>query len=208
MLTHFTNQQIADLEERKRIAMINSLSGFKSLNLIGTINKEGQTNLAIFNSVMHIGANPPLMGFISRPDSVERHTVENIKQTDYYTINHVNENIFEKAHQTSARYQREQSEFDAAGLKIDYKNNFAAPFVQESNIQMGLRLKEIVSIKSNGTQLIVGEIVDLYFPDEIWEETGIIDIEKAGTIAGSSLDGYHTTQLIKRMKYAKPQQSK
>jgi flavin reductase (DIM6/NTAB) family NADH-FMN oxidoreductase RutF len=206
MLTYFTNQQIADLEERKRIAMINSLSGFKSLNLIGTINKEGQTNLAIFNSVIHIGANPALMGFISRPDSVERHTLENIKQTGYYTINHVNKDIFEKAHQTSARYQREQSEFDAAGLKIDYKNNFTAPFVQESNIQMGLTLKEIVSIKSNGTQLIVGEIVDLYFPDEIWEETGIIDIEKAGTIAGSSLDGYHITQLIKRMKYEKPQQ--
>lgn len=204
MLTHFTHQQIADLEERKRIAMINSLSGFKSLNLIGTVNKEGETNLAIFNSVMHIGANPPLMGFISRPDSVERHTVENLKQTGFYTINHVNKDIFEKAHQTSARYQRKQSEFDAAGLKIDFKNNFAAPFVQESNIQMGLRLKEIVSIKSNGTQLIVGEIVDLYFPDEIWEEAGIIDIEKAGTIAGSSLDGYHTTKLIKRMKYAKP----
>ena len=204
MLTHFTNQQIADLEERKRTAMINSLSGFKSLNLIGTVNKEGQTNLAIFNSVIHIGANPPLMGFISRPDSVERHTLENIKQTGYYTINHVNENIFEKAHQTSARYKREQSEFEATGLKIDHKNNFAAPFVQESNVQMGLRLKEIVSIKSNGTQLIVGEVVDLYFPGEIWDETGVIDIEKAGTIAGSSLDGYHTTHLIKRMKYAKP----
>lgn len=204
MLTHFTNQQIADLEERKRIAMINSLSGFKSLNLIGTINKQGQTNLSIFNSVMHIGATPPLIGFISRPDSVERHTLENIKQTGYYTINHVNENIFEKAHQTSARYKREQSEFDATGLNIDYKNNFAAPFVQELNIQMGLKLKEIISIKSNGTQLIVGEIEDLYFPGEIWEDTGIINIEKAGTIAGSSLDCYHTTQLIKRMKYAKP----
>lgn len=205
MLTHLTHQQITDLEERKRIAMINSLSGFKSLNLIGTINKEGQTNLSIFNSVMHIGANPPLIGFISRPDSVERHTLENLKQTNYYTINHVNKDIFEKAHQTSARYKREQSEFDAAGLKTDYKNNFVAPFVLESNVQMGLLLKEIVSIKSNGTQLIVGEILDLYFPSEIWEEKGIIDIEKAGTIAGSSLDCYHNTQLIKRMKYAKPQ---
>lgn len=205
MLTHFTNQQIADIEERKRTALVNSLSGFKSLNLIGTVNKEGQTNLAIFNSVMHIGANPPLMGFISRPDSVERHTLENIQQTGYYTINHVNKDIFEKAHQTSARYSREQSEFDASGLNAEYKNQFSAPFVQESNIQMGLILKEIVPVKSNGTLLIVGEIIDLYFPSENWEETGILDIEKAGTVTGSSLDGYHTTQLIKRMKYAKPQ---
>ncbi|BEV03635.1 flavin reductase family protein [Chryseobacterium gambrini] len=204
MLIHFTNQQIAETEERKRTALINSLSGFKSLNLIGTVNKDGQTNLAVFNSVMHIGANPPLIGFISRPDSVERHTLENIQQTGYYTINHVNKEIFEKAHQTSARYKREQSEFDASGLTAEYRNNFSAPFVKESNIQMGLILKEIVSVKSNGTHLIVGEITDLYFPEEIWDETGILDIEKAGTVAGSSLDGYHTTQLLKRMKYAKP----
>lgn len=204
MLIHFTNQQIAETEERKRTALVNSLSGFKSLNLIGTVNKDGQANLAVFNSVMHIGANPPLMGFISRPDSVERHTLENIQQTGYYTINHVNKDIFEKAHQTSARYKREQSEFDASGLTAEYKNNFSAPFVQESSIQIGLILKEIVSVKSNGTHLIVGEITDLYFPEEIWDETGILDIEKAGTVAGSSLDGYHTTQLLKRMKYAKP----
>lgn len=206
MLTHFTSQQIANMEKRARTALINSLSGFKSLNLIGTVDKGGQTNLAVFNSVIHLGADPALMGFISRPDSVERHTLENIKETEYYTINHVNADIFEKAHQTSARYQKEQSEFDAVGLKTNYKNNFSAPYVQESNIQIGLRLKDIVPVQINNTQLIIGEIVELYFSDEIWNaDQGIFDIEKAGTIAGSSLDDYHSTQLIKRMKYAKPE---
>ena len=206
MLTHFTSQQIANMEKRARTALINSLSGFKSLNLIGTVDKGGQTNLAVFNSVIHLGADPALMGFISRPDSVERHTLENIKETEYYTINHVNADIFEKAHQTSARYQKEQSEFDATGLNAQYKNEFLAPYVQESNIKIGLYLKDIIPIEINNTQLIVGEIAELYFPDEIWDaDQGIFDIEKAGTIAGSSLDGYHSTQLIKRMKYAKPE---
>jgi len=122
MITHFDNRQIADLEDRKRIALINSLSGFKSLNLIGTVNQSGQTNLAIFNSVVHIGANPPLMGFISRPDTVEKHTLENIREMGYFTINHVNKDIYEKAHQTSARYPRNQSEFDATGLTPESAN--------------------------------------------------------------------------------------
>ncbi len=205
MLTHFTNQQIAGLEKRIRTALVNSLSGFKSLNLIGTANTTGQTNLAIFNSVVHIGADPALMGFISRPDSVERHTLENIKETGFYTINHVNTDIFEKAHQTSARYGREESEFDAAGLGVDYKDNFPAPFVRESRVQIGLTLKEIVPVRSNNTLLVVGEITDLYFPGEIWDaDQGIFDFEKAATVAGSALDGYHTTRLIKRLKYAKP----
>lgn len=205
MLMHFSSRQIAELEKRQRTALINSLSGFKSLNLIGTVDKEGQNNVAIFNSVIHLGADPALIGFISRPDSVERHTVENVRETGCYTINNVNKDIFEKAHQTSARYKREQSEFDAVGLKADYKNNFSAPYVQESNVQIGLRLKDIIPIQINNTLLVVGEVEELYFPDEIWDaDHGIFDIEKAGTVAGSGLDGYHSTQLIKRMKYAKP----
>ncbi|WP_378106331.1 flavin reductase family protein [Chryseobacterium sp. sg2396] len=205
MLTHFTNQHIASLEKRAKTALVNSLSGFKSLNLIGTANASGQTNLALFNSVMHIGADPALMGIISRPDSVERHTLENIKETGFYTINHVNTDIFEKAHQTSARYAREQSEFDAAGLEAEYKSDFSAPFVKESFVQIGLSLKEIVPVQVNSTLLVVGEITDLYFPGEIWDaDQGIFDFEKAGTVAGSSLDGYHETRLIKRLKYAKP----
>lgn len=204
MFTHFDNRLIGDLEDRNRTALINSLSGFKSLNLIGTVSQKGQTNLAIFNSLVHIGANPPLMGFISRPDSVEKHTIENIRETGFYTVNHVNKNIFEQAHQTSARYERDRSEFDATGLTAVYKNNFRAPFVQESNIQISLELKEILTVKTNNTLLVIGEIQDLYFLSEILDESGILDIEKGGTIAGSSLDGYHTTELIKRLQYAKP----
>lgn len=160
--------------------------------------------MAIFNSVIHIGANPPLMGFISRPNSVERHTLKNIQETNYYSINHINQNIFEKAHQTSSRYASHQSEFNAVGLTPVYKTNFIAPFVKESSIQIGLEVKELLPIKSNDTLLIIGEILDVYFPDDAWQKDGVLDIEKAGTVVGSSLDGYHTTQLINRLKYAKP----
>jgi flavin reductase (DIM6/NTAB) family NADH-FMN oxidoreductase RutF len=203
-MMHYTNGQIAQMEKLKRTAFVNSLSGFKSLNMIGTKSNSRQTNLSIINSVCHIGANPPLMGFISRPNSVERHTLENILETNYYSINHVNQNIFKKAHQTSARYARHQSEFDETGLTPIYKNSFSAPFVEESSIQMGLELKELLPIKTNDTLLIIGEILHVYFPDDVLQEDGVLDIEKAGTVVGSSLDGYHTTQLINRLKYAKP----
>lgn len=204
MNIHLNSLDIQQIEHRKRTALINSLSGFKSLNLIGTASQEHETNLAVFNSVIHLGADPALMGFISRPHSVERHTIENIQQTKFFTINHITADIFEKAHQTSARYPREQSEFEAVGVTAVYKNNFAAPFVEESKIQIGLELKETVAVKSNDTLLIIGEIMDLYFPENIWLEEGVLDIEKAETLTGSALNGYHTTKLIKRMKYAKP----
>ncbi|MCK7516855.1 MAG: flavin reductase family protein [Ignavibacteriales bacterium] len=76
-----TKENILQFEKLYRTNLFNSLSGFKSANLIGTISKEGKTNLAIFSSVIHVGANPPLMGLLMRPVSVERHTYHNIKET-------------------------------------------------------------------------------------------------------------------------------
>lgn len=199
-----SKQNILDLEKLFRTNLINSLSGFKSANLIGTISKEGKTNLAIFSSVIHVGANPPLMGFLMRPVSVERHTYTNIKETNHFTINHINKNIFKQAHQTSARYDSTVSEFDSCELTPGYTQTIMAPYVKESKIKMGLRFVEEQEIKTNGTIFMVGEIQELILPDEVILEDGFVDIEKAKTIAISGLNSYHEAMRISRLSYAKP----
>ncbi len=200
----FDCEDIENLDKRFRTAFINSLSGFKSLALIGTQDKNKQTNLAVFNSLIHIGANPPLVGFISRPGVVERQTLENIVETGFYTINHVTENFYRQAHQTSARYPKEVSEFDATGLTIDYKNDFFAPFVAESIVQIAVEFKEQVLLSINNTVLIIGEIQAVYFPSDCLFEDGALDLEKAGTLTSLGLDSYHKTQKMGRLSYAKP----
>ena len=196
--------QLMDMEQRKRAQFINSISGFRSVALIGTIDTQGQTNLAIFNSIVHIGSNPPLLSFIMRPDSVERHTLTNIMDTGFYTINHINADMYEKAHQTSARYPKSVSEFDAAQLTPVFKNDFVAPFVAESQIQIGMEFRERIEININQTSMIIGEIKFVHYPTSCLLEDGFIDIEKAGTITSTGLDSYHTTQVLKRLEYAKP----
>ena len=139
-----------------------------------------------------------------RPDSVERHTLSNILSIGYYTINHLNEGIYKKAHQTSARYPKEVSEFEATGLTPEFKNNFSAPFVLESNIQLGIEFKERINLTINNTIMIIGEIKEMYFPTNCLQDDGFLDIEKAGTIACSGLDSYHFTNRLERLPYAKP----
>ena len=199
-----SKENINKLDKLYCTNFVNSLSGFKSANLIGTISKEGKTNLAIFSSVIHVGANPPLMGLLMRPVSVERHTYTNIKETDYFTINHINEEIYKKAHQTSARYDKNVSEFDACGLTPEYTEAIKAPYVKESKIKIGCRFVEEQEIISNGTIFMVGEITEAIIPDDALMKDGYVDIEKAGTIAISGLDGYHKTKKITRLSYAKP----
>ena len=192
------------MEQRKRAQFINSISGFRSVALIGTIDTQGQTNLAIFSSIVHIGSNPPLLGFIMRPDSVERHTLTNIMDTGFYTINHIHQKMYEQAHQTSARYPKTVSEFDATQLTPLLKEGFVAPFVAESYIQLGMEFKERIPISINQTSMIIGEIKWIHYPDHCLSDDGFLDIEKAGSITSTGQDSYHTTQLLQRLEYAKP----
>ncbi|MEM6319415.1 MAG: flavin reductase [Bacteroidota bacterium] len=203
MEQHLLKKDIIDLERRFRTKLINSLSGFKSVNLVGTISQDGVTNLSIISSVVHIGADPALMGFIMRPVTVRRDTYNNILETGQYTFNHLNASIFKKAHQTSARYPVEVSEFEAAELTEVYSDKIVAPYVEESHIRIGLSFEEKIPIPINGTTLMIGRIEELFFPKIALGEDGYLDIEKAGSITSSSLDAYHSTQKLARLSYAK-----
>ena len=203
MLQHITLHELTHQNSRYRAKLINSLSGFKSANVIGTHDNNGNTNLAIFSSVVHLGASPALVGFIMRPDSVPRDTLNNILFTKHYTINQVSSNFWRQAHQTSARFPQQQSEFEATGLHVHYINNHRAPFVKESLVKYAVTLKEIVAIESNNTQFIIGEITDVLCENSAIKEDGYIDLESLNTVCVSSLDSYHTTQHLGRLSYAK-----
>jgi len=187
-----------------RANFINSLTGFKSVNLIGTVNGAGQPNLGIFSSIVHIGSNPPLIGYINRPVNAAPHTMANIEATGVYTINHIHPSFVHKAHQTSAKYELGISEFEEVGLTVEYKENIAAPFVKESSIKYALSLEEIIPIKLNDTFLVIGKVISIEIEQEIVSEDGFLHLDKANSICSNGVDGYYTTELIERYQYAKP----
>ena len=199
-----TDKELDQMEQRFRASFINSITGFKSVALIGTKNNANQENLAIFNSIVHLGSNPALIGMIIRPDSVERHTLENIEETGFYTINHILESFVEQAHHTSARYPRNVSEFEASGLTPFYRADFFAPYVKESTVQIGMEFKTKMNIPINNTLMIIGQIKSISLPEKAISTDGFIDLEITKTITNSGLDSYHRTERIVRLPYAKP----
>ena len=200
---NISSEDINAFEKRYRTNFVNSISGFKSLFLISTLSDNGVSNLAIFNSVKHIGANPPLLGFISRPDSVERHTIENIRSRGEYGLNAVCEEIFRQAHQTAARYNGEVSEFEATELETEFMEGSNIPFVKSSPIKIHLKLEEEIAIKTNGTHLVIGSIRQIVIDEKAIQSDGFINLEILNIITGSGLDAYHKTELIERLPYAK-----
>ncbi len=198
------SEAIAGWEQRYRASLINSISGYKPANLIGTSDECSGENLAIMSSVVHLGSAPPLIGLVIRPGSVDRHTLRNIRRTGCYTINHVTHDFYAAAHQTAARYPDAVSEFDAVGLKSERLADFDAPFVAESPIKFGLKLCEEIPITLNGTHFIIGEVVHLYINEGLVNAFGDLDLQAGGVVALSGLDRYYITELIEQLPYAKP----
>ena len=201
---HYSREDIHHLKHLHRINLINSCSGYKSANLLGSVSKEGITNVAIFSSVTHLGSNPPTLGFILRPTTVPRNTYKNIKETGVFTINHIHEGILEDAHHTSAKYPEEISEFDVTDLEIEYKNGCIAPFVKGSPVQLKMRYKEEYLIKTNDVLHIIAEIEDIYILDELLQEDGFVDLSKGNVAAINGLDAYAVSTSNTRFAYQRP----
>lgn len=200
---HYDKKAIDQLDRVTRLKIINSVTGIKPGNLIGTRGKNGATNLAVFSSIIHLGSNPSLLGFISRPQTEEvGHTLRNILQTEFYTINHIHPEFVEKAHYTSAKFLSDVSEFEACNLSEEYINHFKAPFVQESIFKMGLRFKEAIDIKLNGTVLVIGEIEELVIADKAFVN-GDIDLEVSEGVGISGLNTYYSLKKIDSYPYAR-----
>jgi flavin reductase (DIM6/NTAB) family NADH-FMN oxidoreductase RutF len=200
---HITFEDILGFDKQYRTNLINGLSGIKSAFLIGTTNAKAQHNLAIFSNVVHIGANPPLLGFIHRPVSVEKHTYENIKANGKFTLNHVPEALYKAAHQSSARYDRSTSEFEACGFTPWFSEKHSAPYVLESPIKIGLNLEEEIEIKSNQTLLIIGKVEEIWIAEQLLHADGFIEINNAQTALVHGLETYFKPTLVERLPYAK-----
>lgn len=201
---HLQSKYIAELPSRYRANLINSCTGYKPCNLLATKSKDGISNVTVFNSIVHIGSSPAMLGFILRPLTVRRDTYNNIKETGFFTINQVHKDLIWDAHHTAAKYEESISEFDNTNLTETYLDQFHAPYVKESEIKIGCKYVNEYLLKENGCLLVIGAVEHIYLPEEIIQEDGWVKLDEIGTVANIGLDGYALPQLLKRFGYAKP----
>ena len=200
----FDHKDILNLDKIYKINLINSCSGFKSANLLGSISLDETPNVAVFSSVTHLGSNPPTLGFILRPTTVPRDTYKNIKENGIFTINHIWEDIIEDAHHTSAKYPEKISEFDVTNLESEYKGEYKAPFVKNAPVQMSMKFVEEVYVPSNDVMLIVAQIQELYVTDNLLQKDGLINLSKGNIATINGLDTYAIPKFKKQLSYQRP----
>lgn len=195
---------IAQMNKIQRLNLINSCTGYKSANLIVTKSKNSQENVAVFSSITHLGSNPAMLGFIVRPTTVPRDTYKNIKETGYFTVNHITSNNIADAHHTSASYDQNISEFDKTNLETEYKTDIDFPFIKNAPVQLLCKFINEYHIIENDTIHVIAAIENIFYDENLEHKDGWLQLDKANIIAINGLDGYCLPQLIDRFEYARP----
>ena len=196
--------KIQKLEKVNRINLINSITGIKPVLLVGTQSEDYTSNLAIFSSIVHISSKPPLLGFFLRNNKkVRRDTLENIIYQRVYTLNHIHTSYVKNAHYTSIKFAKEISEFEKCNFTEKYLEKFSAPFVQESDVRLGMLLQEIIDLKSSASKLLVGRIEHIFVNDKFLENDFTLNLEETDSVSISGLNHYYTNKKLIDFPYAR-----
>ena len=203
-MQHFSAADFLSWERFYRANVISGLSGFKPAFLIGTQDLSGRPNLALFQNIVHLGANPALIGLVNRPREASPHTLANLEATGWLSLNAVGASFVEQAHQCSAKYEDGISEYDATGLTLLQRPGIPVPFVAESPVQVVLRVEQVMPLPLNGTHFIIGSVQQFFLADGLLGPDGYLCAEKADLVCTAGLDAYYLPARIGRFAYAKP----
>jgi flavin reductase (DIM6/NTAB) family NADH-FMN oxidoreductase RutF len=149
-----------------------------------TIDEKGIPNLSPFSFYNAFGINPTTLIFSpSRRgrDNTTKHTYENLKKVPEVVINAVSWEITEQMSLSSTEYPEGTNEFVKAGLTMVDSMMIRPYRVKESPIQFECKVREIVETGTGGGagNLVISEILLIHLDENILDEKGMIDPEKA-----------------------------
>jgi flavin reductase (DIM6/NTAB) family NADH-FMN oxidoreductase RutF len=200
----FSSSDIENMSRFFRANLVNCITGVKPALLIGTCSENGIGNLAVFSSVFHLGADPALIGHVQRPLTKFSHTYRNIVSSGFYTLNHVPDSFAASVHHTSAKFGDGESEFLRCGFGEERVGEFAAPFVRESRLRIGMRFVREILIPENDTRLIIGKVELVQVDDALLSEDGNLDLGGGVTMGAGGLETYYSHEAVGKFSYAKP----
>jgi len=149
---------------------------------VTTVGLTGVVNAAPFSYFNVFCEDLPIcmIGVNLRPDGRVKDTVANIRRTREFVVNIADEPLARAMHDSSGDFPPEIGEPDYLGLRLAPSRKVAVPRLADAPWAMECSTWKMIDV--NGTrQLILGEGVNFYIRDELWD----------GNLMRVHMDRYH-----------------
>lgn len=207
--------EASELTGRQRYRLLTSLVVPRPIAWIGTRSWDGSPNLAPFSYFMGLSASPMLIGVSigrrrgSRGDGapVSKDTLENVRESEAFSVSVVTERHLEAMVRTSGEWPRGTSEFEKAGLLAAECESVDAPYVADAPAVLECRLSQIVDLGDAPNTLVIGEVLAVRLgPGLLVEEESLhVDVESLRPVGRLGLDEYTLLGELRRVARPRPE---
>ncbi|MCM3585164.1 flavin reductase family protein [Mesobacillus maritimus] len=158
----------------------------RPIAFVTSVSKAGVVNGAPFSYFNIVSANPPMISLsIQRTNGQQKDTARNITDMKEFVVHIVDEKNVNMVNETAASLPPDQSEVEMANFSTIPSKKVSVPGVEEAKVRMECVLEHALEI-GNGTDFIIGRIVQFHIEEDIYNQ-GRIDAK--GLAAVSRLAG-------------------
>lgn len=179
----------------------------RPIGWISTCDEQGVANLAPYSFFNAISEIPPMVMFVSAPDSrtpthdpsqhMAKDSLQNIVKTGEFGVNIVGQEQLQEMINSSANLEPEEDEFVAAGLEKMAATDIKPPLVAGAPANLECALHDIIALPGTaeraGCKMVLGRVLSIHIDDAIIKE-GIVDVTRFQPAARL---GYKDYALIK-----------
>ncbi len=148
----------------------------RPIALTTTVDLEGRVNAAPFSFFNVLGDSPPIVGICpgDREPGIPKDTARNIRLTQEFVVNLVDEAIAEQMNRCAASLPAGENELLHAGLTAIPSSVVKPPRIAEAPASLECRCHSIIEIGDN--RLIIGEVLRVHVRDDILDpETWLVN---------------------------------
>lgn len=159
----------------------------RPIGWIGTVDVDGNRNLAPYSFFNMVASNPPT--FVVSPTLTgRRDTLANLEATREFTVNLVTEQTVEQMNATAASFDAGVDEFAATGLTAVPSETINAPMVAESTANFECVVTHLIPVGQPSDELpgsgmlVVGEATRIHVAERVVDDNYNVDQVKLQAI--------------------------
>lgn len=145
----------------------------------------------------NVCTNPPVVSISVRKS---RMSYDLIKNSGYFVINLVNEDLVKKCDYCGVISGREHDKFQECGFTKNYVLDFPVPGILESPVNILCKLKQIIELGSH--DMFLADVVGLNVDDKYLDQNNKLDLAKARLVTYSHGEYYSLGEKLGTFGYS------
>lgn len=167
----------------------------RPIGWIGTVDADGNSNLAPYSFFNMVAAVPPTFVF-SPGNGGRKDTLNNVRAVPEFTINIVTDGVVEAMNATAESMEADRSEFDLEGITAVASERIRPPRVAECRATIECVVDQIVPVGAEGaagSSLVIGHAVMFHVDDALLDGTRVdqAGLAAVGRHAGNTYSRTH-----------------